>query len=312
MTTAGINSTTLTVPRALVVGNQKGGVGKSSVASAVADLASSQGLHVLVLDADPQGNLTEDLGIEEDNNDKGASLAITMQFGHPLTVKSGVRENLDLVCGGYHLSGITAMAATMPGGASLMYANLSAALLDLYSSGGYDLIVLDSPPGESVILEGLLQVASYLVIPTKTDKRSLKGVELIASRYIHARRAGAQVRFLGMVLFAVNPRATVRNRAKFQEIEAMLGESGSPFRSTIRHDAALAEDTREFGVTPRELVHIAEDSKKSRLKDLKNKGASKARKVPVWSRDPSKVAGDYEQLTNEIMARINAAEGESR
>ena len=92
----------------------------------------------------------------------------------------------------------------------------------------------------------------------------------------------------------------------------MLGESGSPFRSTIRHDAALAEDTREFGVTPRELVHIAEDSKKSRLKDLKNKGASKARKVPVWSRDPSKVAGDYEQLTNEIMARINAAEGESR
>ena len=50
-------------PRVVAVCNQKGGVGKTALATALADVLSTLG-DVLVVDADPQANATAILGIE--------------------------------------------------------------------------------------------------------------------------------------------------------------------------------------------------------------------------------------------------------
>jgi len=62
------------VARAILVANQKGGVGKSTTVAAVAEMiaaAGKRGRRVLVVDGDPQANVTvEDLGIEGDRGSR--------------------------------------------------------------------------------------------------------------------------------------------------------------------------------------------------------------------------------------------------
>lgn len=305
-----------TVPRAVLLGNNKGGVGKSSIAAAVGIMTAAKGSRVLLVDADPQGNLTTDLGVSHDD---GRALAMTLLYGEPLAVVTDVRPNVDLVAGGEFLSTVASSVHSIPGGHSQMCAHIGNALLNAYVSGSYDLILIDSAPGDATILQGLLRIASYLIIPTKTDgdrdTGSIGGAAKIAKRYIQARRDGSQVQFLGMVLFDVNPRATKRNAAKFALIEELLGTSGQPFRSTIRHDAALAEDVRQHRATASELVKRASDMKAERLSALrarKKKGADTDVLDPIpqslWAKDPTRVSGDYNALMNEILIRITKAE----
>ena len=47
---------------AICIANNKGGVGKTTSTAAFADLLSKRGKHVLVIDADPQGNLSGRFG----------------------------------------------------------------------------------------------------------------------------------------------------------------------------------------------------------------------------------------------------------
>ena len=60
------------IPNSIVITNGKGGVGKTSLVANVAGLAAASGWRVLVIDADPQGNLARDLGVLDIADDGGA------------------------------------------------------------------------------------------------------------------------------------------------------------------------------------------------------------------------------------------------
>lgn len=53
------------IPERKVVGNQKGGVGKTSVSAGIAEAAAEAGKTVLLVDFDPQGHLSDQLGVEQ-------------------------------------------------------------------------------------------------------------------------------------------------------------------------------------------------------------------------------------------------------
>jgi len=75
--------------RTVLVANQKGGVGKSSIVSAVAGMLASAGRRVLVVDADQQANITvSDLGVE---GDRGRALSMALQYSEPLEPLRDVR-----------------------------------------------------------------------------------------------------------------------------------------------------------------------------------------------------------------------------
>lgn len=77
----------------LVVFNQKGGVGKSTITCNLAAISASQGLRTLVIDLDPQGNSSSYLqGKEAD----AGQATITGLFEHALSypVRAGGRRRL--------------------------------------------------------------------------------------------------------------------------------------------------------------------------------------------------------------------------
>lgn len=58
----------------IAVTNQKGGVGKTTATINMAGALNARGRNVLVVDLDPQGNLTEGLGFPETYDDEPPSL----------------------------------------------------------------------------------------------------------------------------------------------------------------------------------------------------------------------------------------------
>lgn len=300
---------TMTGPdaRAILVANQKGGVGKSTTVAAVAEMiaaAGKRGRRVLVIDGDPQANVTvEDLGVE---GDRGQSLAQTLQFGAPLIPVRHVRANLDVVAGGPQLAVVGAAAHLMAENGIDMAANLENQLAKLCEDEGYDLVLIDSGPGDVPLLDTYLAVANYLLIPTRDDQASLGGVARLAKRFWRARKHGASIQLLGVLLFDVNPRATKRNQDVFDQVNEMLEGSGTtPFDITIRSAPAAAVDMRTLHRTAGELVALANDDRRARLSKLRdNQSPERA----MWTSDPSGLAADYQELVRQIVIRLGRYE----
>jgi chromosome partitioning protein len=289
--------------RVILVANQKGGVGKSTTVAAVAEMiaaAGKRGRRVLVVDGDPQANVTvEDLGVV---GDKGQSLASALQFGTPLVSVRNVRENLDVIAGGPQLAVVGAAAHLMLENNIDMAANFQAQLAALCETEGYDLVLIDSGPGDVPLLDTYLSVANYLLIPTRDDQASIGGVERLARRFWRARKHGASIQLLGVLLFDVNPRAVKRNEEVFAQVSEMLEGSGTtPFDITIRSAPAAAVDMRTLHRTAGELVALANDDRRSRLSKLRDK-QSPGR--GMWTSDPSGLAADYQELVRQIVARV--------
>lgn len=290
--------------RVVVVANRKGGVLKSSIVRNVADVAARAGYRVAVVDGDPQGNLSEiDFGVDTDG---GRGLAMALQYGTDLVPVSA--GGVDVICGGPELQGAIG-AAMMPGAEVTLEQNLRASLARLTQQAAYDLVLIDSGPGDTRLLDAYLWAAKWLIVPTLDDEAALAGVDKMGQRFVAAKRAGAQVEFLGAVVGKVNPRATARNAEVRREVETMLGEEATPFDATIRYDAAGRVDARRHAMSARDVAEEAVRQAKARLDRVK--GGTQASGDVWWSNAKNAgqgLAQDYEYLTREVLTRISAKE----
>jgi cellulose biosynthesis protein BcsQ len=295
--------------RVVLIANQKGGVGKTSIVTALGSLVARPERRVLIVDADPQGNATSsDLGL---HGDRGRSLAMALQYGEPLRVSHDVRPGLDVVCGGPLLAQVGALTATAAQTGLDLIGNLGYTLAQACAAGQYSLVLIDSGPGDAPLLDALLRVSRYLIVPTRDDDASLSGVELLAARYLRAHQQGAAVQLLGVVLFDANPRATARNAQVLSDLDFVLEGSGATcFSTIIRSDRAAALDLRSAHLTPAELVAASAVQGRNRLAQLRRGGRHRADRQPdeddvrLWSRDPSALANDYQELAREVLGRV--------
>ena len=109
----------------------------------------------------------------------------------PLTVLTGVRENLDVIpAGNLHTAELAEhlhwrlyqRARREPTSTNEELRVLATVLAP--GGGPYDTVIFDTPPATGTPLSDLaLATANYLVIPTKTDRSSMHGLEILAERY---------------------------------------------------------------------------------------------------------------------------------
>src|SRR5829696_7927771 len=90
-------------PNVVWIGNQKGGVGKTTLTAQLGGLLSAAGWRVLLVDLDPQGNLARHPGVIS-KSDEGRNLFAAVTDRVPLEPLPDVRPGLDLVPAGEHWS----------------------------------------------------------------------------------------------------------------------------------------------------------------------------------------------------------------
>lgn len=288
--------------RVVAIANAKGGVGKTSVTAGLAGLAAKSGRRILTVDADPQGNLSRDLGYPTSD---GQGLAVAIQSGYPLNPLRDVRPNLDCVPGGSALFDIPATyVARMARGQTMT--GLRAALEQVSPEQpgvDYDLILVDTPPGEPVLQELVFRASDFLIIPTRSDEASLDGLVTVAHRFAATRQNNPTLRLLGVLIFGARHGSTRLREGVRASLEDSLEGVAPVFRTAIRYHESAAVDMRRNGLLPYELEHRHGVEKTARLARLRN-GVRGGAVHGLLSRDAAGLSADYAALADEVLAAI--------
>jgi chromosome partitioning protein len=175
----------------VAVGNFKGGVGKTVVATSLAQGLSLKGYKVLCIDLDPQGSMTslfdvDRLGVEDDQT----FLPLTTHpndSGHRTTLHESIQETywygVDLVAGSTSLFGgefylpLRQMRAERdePG---FRFMEVLDRALDKGIRDEYDYIVVDTPPALSYITMNGYWAADAILMPLPAE-----GLDLVSSAH---------------------------------------------------------------------------------------------------------------------------------
>jgi chromosome partitioning protein len=146
--------------------NHKGGVGKTTSAMNIGAALSRMNNKVLLIDMDPQANLTIGMGVPIPQN-KTIYGALTGKYPLPV-VKIGKR--LDVVCSTADLSVAEMELSNEPGRESL----LGQLIKPYYNE--YDYVLIDCPPALGLLTLNALSTSQLAIIPVELASFSLVGM----------------------------------------------------------------------------------------------------------------------------------------
>lgn len=288
----------------VVLANGKGGVGKTSLAAALAVAAAQSGRRVLAVDVDPQANLTQnDLGIAPADSDDGRSLlgAALDLLDEPAPLPSG-RPGLDVICGGDSTARLAQQMAADLGGDPRAPGRLLARGLGGVATR-YDLVVIDTPPATTGALsDAALTIGTWLVIPTKADDASLDGVVRVLQRAAAVAGRGGIITLLGVALFGLGAQSTRIRRQVREELDAALKGRVPVLEAVVRHAEKAAVDARANHLVAAEYALVAQAAERDWQRRLREGFGG-----PTFSSAAAGLAGDYERLVGEVLSLIDAA-----
>lgn len=227
------------------VANQKGGVGKTTTAVALAGLAASRGKRVLLVDLDPHGSLTSYFRLNPDalpsstftlfQERKKLSTSLVGQLMVPTDY-----QRLSLLPASTALATLERQAIGHDG----MGLVIAKALAQLWDD--FDLAVLDCPPQLGVLMVNALAACQQLIIPVQTEFLALKGLERILHTLQMMRRSQSRE-----LPFAIVPtlfdRRTQASVSSLRSLRNTYGEQVWP--GAIPVDTKLRDASRA-GVPP--------------------------------------------------------------
>jgi chromosome partitioning protein len=249
----------------IVFSNQKGGVGKTTLTRELGMYLATEGKTVLVIDLDPQANLTRSLTDEE----------------QPGTYEALTNENFSLV--EISLTPFGGGEQSEPGALSLLSGDIKMAMLekaliaeiDAYTRmkellaqelfSEYEYILIDSPPSLGVLTVNALTAAEYLVIPMNPSLYSMQGTNDLMTTVQKVKKSlNSKLKLLGVIINAFDSIPVITRQIK-EEIEHSFGEK--VFRETlsksIKIEEAIAKQnglvSLQKGKVKDEIIQIGEE-----------------------------------------------------
>ena len=216
------------------VSNIKGGVGKTTTAAVLAVGLAEKGYKVLMIDSDPQTNLT--MCFIQEQADCKPSLYHVYSNGEAVDdVKVAVKENLDLIIGDFELCNAD-MQFTKAGRLKM----LKKAIQNI--DGEYDFVVIDTPPNLGILSLNAFIASNYVLVPMTVDSFSLKGVRLLKQTLEDvAGETEKELPVVGILLTRYNSRTNV-SRLLEKSLSAAAGLLGTKvFENRIRQAVVLQE-----------------------------------------------------------------------
>ncbi len=211
--------------------NQKGGVGKTTTTNNLGASLVKAGKRVLLIDLDPQANLSYSLGVRgEDYKSVYEVLRGTAKLKDIiLTHKNGV----DIAPSHINLSGVELELASQVGREQILKDALKGV------ADNYDYVLIDCAPSLGIITLNALVASKEVFIPVQTEVLALQGMsKLLSTIELVRERLNPELEVTGVIGTMYDSRKSLS-----KEVIDTLNEhfSGKLFKTLIRSNVSLAE-----------------------------------------------------------------------
>ena len=268
----------------ITITNQKGGVAKTTTASALGFGLVNRGYRVLFIDTDAQCNLTDNVYPVNEQGEiireiKGNTINEVMQKQCKISeaIYHTKYENADLVAASLFLTEIDMKLINSIESESI----LQKALQEIEEQ--YDFCIIDTPPSLGWMTINALTASDYMIIPTFTEKFSIMGIKQLYDNYLTiSNTVNTNLKLLGFLITRHKAKSTVARETK-EILEDLAKDVGVPiFKAVIREQVAINE------------AQFAEVN----IYDYLKKPAKRVR---------GNVADDYNSFVDEVIERIGEA-----
>jgi chromosome partitioning protein len=241
-------------PTVTIFSNQKGGVGKTTLCRELGVYISTRGFHVLLVDADPQGNLSKSLLSEEFSGGLYDALE-----GNAIALQE-LSSNISILAGDFRLS---ALEKSLVGEIDAF-----GRLRELFETShfrNYDHIFVDTPPSLGVLTGNALAAGDHILIPMRPSMYSMQGTnDLMKTIAKVIKTINPGLNLLGVIINGFDSQPVIVREIR-REIEESFGEKvfATVLSQTIKLEEAIAERT---GVI--HLKHLAKSHAKEEVERI--------------------------------------------
>ena len=229
--------------RVISFANQKGGVAKTTTTLNLGVALSEQGLKVLLVDLDPQGNLTMSQGLNPDTIERSMFDVLV----HRLPIDEVIHDaEVDLAVSSIDLAGAELALSSMIGRERA----LEKALAPVRDT--YDYVLIDTPPSLGLLTINALVASNGVIVPVQCEYLSLRGlVQLENTLSMIRENLNPSVGIEGILPTMFDSR-TLHSREAVEILQENFGELvfDTKIRKTVRYAEAPVKGTSVLKYDP--------------------------------------------------------------
>lgn len=215
----------------IVIANNKGGVSKTTSAQNIIGYFAKQGFKVLAIDLDPQGNLTDALGVSLEETSSTAYEVLKNKDASGYIVK--VNENVDLIPSNLELERANLDFVSVLGRELLLKKALAKV------EGNYDICIIDTSPNLSTLTINALACADSVYIPLRSGYFEMRGASVLLSVIEEIKTdLNQNLKVGGVFLTQHNGRTNMTNEV-LEQLESYFGNI--LMKSKVRNNISLVE-----------------------------------------------------------------------
>ena len=249
----------------IALANQKGGVAKTTTTLNLGVAFAEQGYKVLLIDLDPQGNLTMSQGLNPDQIEQSMFDVLVHRLPIDQVIES---REVDIAVSSIDLAGADMALSSQIGRERA----LEKALHPI--RGRYDYVLIDTPPSLGLLTINAFVVADGVIVPVQTEYLSLRGLVQLENTLAMVREnLNPRVEIIGIVPTMYDKRLT-HSREADEILRENFGDLvyNTRIRKTVRFAEAPVKGTSVLAYDPggdaaamyRDLAKEVLDGEKSR------------------------------------------------
>ncbi len=215
------------------VGNQKGGVGKTTTVVNLGAWLGSHGKRVLCVDIDPQGNTTTGFGIKKKNLEKSSYDVLVGKVKITEAIVKTPFEGISVLPATDDLAGCEIELSAAENRTNRLKMQL------LTCKDDYDIILIDCPPALGLLTLNGLTAADELIIPMLAEFFALEGLSQLTNTLKIVRRSfNPSLQIAGILFVMFDPRLNVSRQVE-TEVEKYF--PGKVFKTKIPRNVRISE-----------------------------------------------------------------------